>query len=216
MAEKSSAVEPYQQDIRSTFKALQTDRGVKEYVEILGFKNEREFLDFLPRDGLVLDLGSGMGKLSKDLRRTRPDLTVVSLNPALSEEKFARKQKRFELGSGNWVKDIFERKEIDAGKRTSSSTSAMNPRLPFKDASFDVVLDSMSSVYYARRPSVMSDEIIRVLKFGSNAMVGPLLFDRDIQELTTHLNAVESITFETRGAKTLGVEFGTAFLIHKK
>lgn len=214
MAEKSS-IEKYQNETKTALKVIQTDRGIREYVEILGFSSEEEFLRFLPKDALALDLGSGMGKLARELKTKRPDLTIVSLNPALAEEKFAKKQKRYELGSGNWVRDIFERKSIDAKKRILPSASAINPRLPFKDASFDVVFDSMSSVYYTHVPSVMSSEIIRVLKPGADAAVGPLIFKKDSDELGRHLQKLDNITFETKTAKTIGYGFGVAFRIHK-
>ena len=220
MSETPPVGEGYTAETKRLVEMYQSARGVKNYAELLGFENKSDLLKHLPPDALILDLGSGKGTLAKELYILRPDITTVSLNPAFSDKDFVEKQRRFSLKPRSWGMRIFDRKNIDKSQKANSrlSVSAINPKLPFRDGSFDVVLDSMSSVYYGlshNQAHLMVNEIIRVLKPGGFAAVGPVLGKKEADELQAHLKSIKGVTFKLGKPVILGFSWGFAFQIKK-
>lgn len=144
----------------STFNTAASESGqdLKSYEETLGF-NRKEL------QGLtVLDLGSGATeKFSRELKQAGIEVNVISLNPDYTQ-KHAR--------------DMAREKSDWQGK----SVAAIAQELPFKNQSFDRVL-GMNSVTLYSNPRQNSEatrrwlnEIVRVLKPGGEAKVGPIMF----------------------------------------
>jgi len=99
-------------------------RDLADYKEFLGF-DERHLAG-----KTVLDLGSGsQEKLTKDLKEAGVEANVISLNPDYSLKKY----RRVINNQDDWQK---------------KSVAAVAQALPFKDASFDVVLGLESVTMY--------------------------------------------------------------------
>jgi ubiquinone/menaquinone biosynthesis C-methylase UbiE len=128
--------------------------------------DDKEFLGFDERHlagKTVLDLGSGsQEKLTKDLKEAGVEANVVSLNPDYSLKKY----RRIINNQENWQK---------------KSVAAVAQSLPFKDASFDVILGLESITMYEdalEKPESAKSwamEVARVLKPGGEARLGEIL-----------------------------------------
>ncbi|HBD02403.1 MAG: hypothetical protein UX38_C0005G0039 [Microgenomates group bacterium GW2011_GWC1_46_16] len=147
--------EGYSEKTQQIIKTTPTDRGIEMYADMLGFPNIDSLISEFPKGCRVLDIGAGKETLKKELAVKRPDLTVFSINPSLAHESFREANK------------------------TANAIIAINPELPVESGSFDVVIDSMGSVYYSQQEKEYTTtqahlfEITRVLKNGGKAYIGP-------------------------------------------
>ncbi len=111
------------------------------------------------RGKTILDLGSGRLELfSRQLKTTGIDVTVISLNPELKDDRHRDAVTRIP----DWVK---------------KSVSGMAHGLPFRDAVFDRVFAVKSITYYTRTSEAAEQaikEIVRILKPGGEAILCPL------------------------------------------
>lgn len=196
----------YSLDTVLPMKSFQSIRGVKDYVTKMGFKDNPDFLLHLPPDSMVLDLGSGKGFLAKELFVLRPDLTTISINPALAQKDFALEQKLEFLTSKKittgvnpepWGIAVFTPiTTIKAQvKHDKFAVAAINPRLPFKNETFEVVLDAMASLYYGWDEEAKTTEIVRVLKPRGFAAIGPVDRNGRTEMLEKHLSAFPGLSF---------------------
>jgi ubiquinone/menaquinone biosynthesis C-methylase UbiE len=145
--------------VKDTTQAMRKPGGrdLADYKEFLGF-DERHLAG-----KTVLDLGSGsQEKLTKDLKEAGVEANVVSLNPDYSLKKY----RRIINNQENWQK---------------KSVAAVAQSLPFKDASFDVILGLESITMYEdalEKPESAKSwamEVARVLKPGGEARLGEIL-----------------------------------------
>lgn len=200
----------YSRSTTELIDTFQSIRGVKDYSEYLGFTNEKEFLSFIPRDSLLLDLGSGRGQLAKELFIKRPDITTVSYNPALSKKEFRKLQKKKFLEfrtKKDWLEDnpwgipALSITDVTNAQLAHDrfGVSGINPNLPFKDESFDCVFDSMASVFYSSNASTDEKmlEIFRVAKHGGVIAVGPFMSGNSLKKSTASL-PVGMFTYEPK------------------
>lgn len=146
--------EGYSANTNEIIETYPTNRGLEQYAEMLGFVDKQNFLDSLPNESRLLDIGAGKEGLRRELAVERPDITVFSINPSLAQS------------------------EIRSNYGTDKALIAINPELPIEKESFDVVIDQMASVYYAQESDEQTTqnhlfEIIRVLRRGGKAYVGP-------------------------------------------
>lgn len=102
------------------------------------------YADF-PRDGHVLDLGCGTGKLFKRLGKLYPELTGVGLD--LSPEMLAQAQ----------------RKNIHGDRLSFVQGNA--EAQPFPENTFDAAFNTISFLHYLH-PETVLEEVQRVLKPG--------------------------------------------------
>ena len=103
-----------------------------------------DVLDTIPRNGKLLDVGSGGGQVCLELAKHRPDIEIVGID--LSHYLVEQAQKRSASGGG-----VVEFKQ--------GSVEA----LPFADSLFDAVI-SVSSVKHWPDPERGLNECVRVLK----------------------------------------------------
>lgn len=110
-------------------------------------------------EGSILDVGTGPGWLLIKLHQLLPlaQITGVDTSPAMVTK--ARKNLK-EIG----LSDIITVQEADAS------------RLPFLDASFDIVV-STGSIHHWKEPVVGLNEAYRVLKPGGHALMYDVLSD---------------------------------------
>ncbi|MCP4135495.1 MAG: class I SAM-dependent methyltransferase [bacterium] len=110
-----------------------------------------DFIDGIPKNASVLDVGCGGGHMAVKLASSRPDLGVTGLD--LSPEQVQRAGKR----------------SSEAGARAVfTQGSALS--IPFEDSSFDVVY-SIASIKHWPGPAAGVLECIRVLKEGGLLMI---------------------------------------------
>ncbi len=133
-----------------------SDRHLQDYEETLGI--HREDL----RDRKILDLGSGLFEsLGKDLEREGITTNVVSLNPDLAQDSLLR--------------------SFRDPNSERSAVAALAQQLPFKNESFDLVVGLESVTRYVDPGTHLGDakkwasEIVRVLKYGGEARLWPIL-----------------------------------------
>lgn len=105
-----------------------------------------------PSHARVLEVGCGPGHLSRRLARERLDVTGVDLDPEMIER--ARRNAEHGTGSPTFI-------------------AADVASLPFPDASFDVVVSTLSMHHWAD-PAAGLVEIHRVLRPGGRALVWDL------------------------------------------
>jgi SAM-dependent methyltransferase len=177
----------YSTDVQGIVDTLATLRNVDEYANSLGFKNKQEFLSRIPLNAKVLDIGSGDDGFSEAMKAERPDVLVINLNPSMAN----RTHRNLTIRTG----------------RISEDSAGINPGLPYKKETFDVVLDSMASIYYADeflgKPGreVLVEkvhEIIRVMKPGAFAAVGPLFVKVEIDGFMEDTSKITGIKVEKR------------------
>ena len=103
----------------------------------------------LPPGARVLDVGTGPGRIPRMLAATHPDwqIDAVDLEPRMIE--FARRQ--------------------DSGG-TVTFTVGDGADLPYPDATFDLIVSSMSQHHWSDVPGVLSD-LHRVLKPGGRLWI---------------------------------------------
>lgn len=134
----------------STQKGPEGGRGLEIYEKALGFK--RKELE----GKTVLDLGSGiLEKFSRELAAEKIDANVVSLNPDYIAEEYRKRIKQLP----DWQK---------------MSVAGLGEELPFKNGSFDFVFALSSITDWAHDPAKICAEIVRVLKDGGSAHIGPI------------------------------------------
>ena len=103
----------------------------------------------LPAGARVLDVGTGPGRIPRSLAATRPDWVVdgVDLEPRMIE--FARAQ--------------------DGGDRVTFTVGDV-ARLPFPDATFDLIVSSLSQHHWSDVPGAIRD-LRRVLRPGGRLWI---------------------------------------------
>ena len=107
--------------------------------------------DTAPRDGAVLDVGTGPGVLLVELARRRPDLTVTGVD--LSADMVAAASRNL----------------APFGDRASTRVGNVTD-LPFPDGSFDLIVSSLS-LHHWDDPEAAGPELARVLKPGGRLCV---------------------------------------------
>ncbi|KUI36745.1 class I SAM-dependent methyltransferase [Mycobacterium sp. GA-2829] len=111
---------------------------------------DEKFLNLLPQNAHILDVGSGGGLFTQYLADQRPDLTIIGID--LAEPQLKRSRKR--------LRDYSDRVTFQHGDATN---------LAFADRTFDGVISYGSVKHWTSRETGMA-ECVRVLKPG-----GPLL-----------------------------------------
>lgn len=154
-------------------KSYWTNAHEKYSVHGLGVKTTKfavEVLDYLPNTGKLLDLGAGQGQDSRFFAQHGLEVTSTDLTPRPLE---LSKQ----LASKEGLNITF--KEVDVAKK-----------LPFADATFDVVYSHMALHYFDEKTTqTMFSEISRVLKPGGifatllNTVEDPEVGRKDFEEI---------------------------------
>ncbi len=106
----------------------------------------RDIASTAPAGARVLDIGCGPGHLAADLARRSLDVTAIDLDPRMVG------QARLRLGP-------------DADVRVADVAA-----LPFDDASFDVVVSTLSMHHWADKGAGLA-EVARVLRPGGTALI---------------------------------------------
>lgn len=155
-----------------------TSREGKNYQETFGFS-----LDNLPKNALILDIGSGYNQeLARWLNERRPDIRTFSIDPTLyfrNPEKYTKAGIRYDIQKPGenirsaTLEDIEERiKNV-----TPLSLVAIAPDLPFRDNSFDAIFDNHSAFMYLTTPENKIEyikQLLRVTKVDGVIYIYPL------------------------------------------
>lgn len=110
-------------------------------------------------EGRLLDIGTGPGWLLLKLHQQSPGLRLIGLD--VSPSMVARAGKNLAQAG---LSDVIEVKEGNAG------------RMPFADVSFDIIV-STGSIHHWKEPTAALNEVYRVLKPGSYALMYDLVSD---------------------------------------
>lgn len=156
-----------------------TDRPLGDYERIFSFRAE----DLKP-NSKVLDVGSGLRQtFAKELQQKRPDIQVVSFDPTLFLKKYdLDTEEGTRKASEEEKKQKLRRKEKFG--EVIASIFPETPHLPFKDESFDYVIDNHGPfMYFEDHFSELKDyinELLRILKPQGQAFIYPLDLIADI------------------------------------
>jgi SAM-dependent methyltransferase len=161
-----------------------TDRGLDQVLEDMGI--EESEIDNFPKDGTVLNIGSGLyQKFEEDLKKKRDDLKVVSVDPSLSLDKQNLEKGDWyieKLGGSiaqykdkdqpkmKWGKDLtiknpeeFQEERLKKIREAgSNSVAALAPQLPFKSGSFDVIIDCVASMRYLKDEEDRKENLLSI------------------------------------------------------
>jgi len=140
------------------------------------FTDERRLTDLraiaeLDGSMRVMDLGCGPGIVSESLAHDAGQVVGLDLTP----EMLARASKRCS----------------DAGHDNGLFVLGDSRRLPFEDASFDVVV-TRSAIHHFDNPSAVIAECARVLRSGGRLVVSDAISSEDADESSLH-NALETL-----------------------
>jgi SAM-dependent methyltransferase len=176
-----------------------TKRGIESYEIILKFKIE----DLIGKD--ILDIGIGFGKFQKECRYYQEKnkdhfFNVIGTDPVYYDHDIYLKN--------NSAFDDDFREHISDQKNRENIISAINEILPFRNNSFDAVLNCWSSISYywlnyekekqEQMLKQMFNEIIRVLKPGGAAYIGGYIDDYKLAEkILSDINTSKKLKIRT-------------------
>jgi ubiquinone/menaquinone biosynthesis C-methylase UbiE len=106
----------------------------------------------LPSNGRVLDVGTGPGRLLVEIARRRPEVDVAGIDPSADMVGHARRHLQA------------------AGRENADVRIASAEDLPFPDASFDVVVSTLSGHHWADTSTAIAEQA-RVLRPGGRLWV---------------------------------------------
>ncbi|MGE0056682.1 MAG: class I SAM-dependent methyltransferase [Dehalococcoidia bacterium] len=140
------------------------------------FTDERRLTDLravaaLDASMRVLDLGCGPGIVSEPLAQDVGQLVGLDLTP----EMLKRAAKRC----------------TDAGRENAAFVLGNSKRLPFADASFDVVV-TRSAIHHFDDPTTVLAEVARILRAGGRLVLSDVVSSEDADESSLH-NALETL-----------------------
>jgi ubiquinone/menaquinone biosynthesis C-methylase UbiE len=110
-----------------------------------------DLVELAPHNGTILDVGTGPGVLLQELGRRRPDLRVVGIDLSADMVAAARRN----------VAELGDRADV---------RQADVADLPFPDASFDLVVSSLS-LHHWDDPPAAAPHLARVLKPGGRLYI---------------------------------------------
>jgi len=171
-------------------KSMPTDRGLAKYIEMFDLDIED------CKDKLVLDIGAGTARFQEEAKEE--GIRVISLDPVYKFD-FSQEQVRKDfytrakkLGFGDFIdEDVLKEKvgdvvaRLDIGQnpdKQRDKVAGINEALPFKNETFDFVLNAYSSFLYLEKnysdPSeavsrgvLMLEQIHNVLKPDGEARI---------------------------------------------
>jgi SAM-dependent methyltransferase len=147
-----------------------THRELSDYEYFFQFQAK----EMMP-NSRVLDLGSGISQeLARDLRRIRPDIQVISIDPSLvlppDEESLKKMGIVYSLAMLN---DSDEERAKRNSVKVKNLIAAVAPNLPIKSKSFDYVFDSHGPYLYLKDDQLKVDYIKEIVRIGAkNATIG--------------------------------------------
>lgn len=179
-----------------------TERSLTNYEEPFNFTPDQ-----LKTGAVILDIGSGTYQaFARDLNQTRPDITVISVDPTLLMSKYDTQDP-----TDQQIRPVTEEEKQERRKNKFGNTvAAMAPDLPFTDGSFDYVFDNHSAfIYFPDNLAILKDylsELIRITKPAGQINIFPL--DLYIDALIADPRERFSKTIEriTTLSKELGIE----------
>lgn len=131
----------------------------------------------VPQDGLVVDVGAGVGfGMAAFIYLTRPDITVVSVDPGYVEDPNTPELvEGREIIINNGCEDERQRELL---RSTDAWYSDMRhgfaEDLPIDSTSVDLLVSYAAIPEYAESPEQSLKECVRVLKLGTTALHGPM------------------------------------------
>lgn len=171
---------------------IQHSGSLIQFVNDFNLGDRRDFLYTIKPDTKILVLGSGEGKVVSDLRKYSSSLEIIDFNPAFVRNDF-RKQ--------------YPDRKMDIVNKIT--LAGINPELPFKSDSLDMVIDDFSSVYVANddlsKSSERIIEINRIIKEGGKAYIGPFKTKETFEDICTNLQT-KGIKFEKLTNQYTGTE----------
>lgn len=148
--------------------SLKTERGVEEYKCLL------QLLDEDLEGKKILDIGSGPShKFGTEAEKKYKDTKVVSLDYSFDQSKLEYQDDFDHSPRGKLKIDD----KSPGNTRGEMLVKGFFTRLPFKIGSFDLVVSSAAIPLYLSKEEEISkaiEEVIRVLKEGGKARLGPV------------------------------------------
>jgi len=145
----------------------------------------------IPQGGRILNIGSGLYQtFEKELKKNRPDLEIVSIDPSLIEKDFLAENSEVEK-----VKPDSSQR-LQALSNKENTVIAIGQRLPFPDNVFDMSVDIHGPAQYSKDEETYKKylkEAVRVLKPGGklhifNTYFGdPLLGNSESEKDTVNM-----------------------------
>lgn len=162
---------PLEQEQEFGKQALRTLGGADKYKNILGLQDTD-----ITQAQRILDLGSGptMG-FAEDIKKKHPEKEVISVDLALADDE----QRKL----WNTPKDL-------------PGVAALFTNLPFADNSFDLAVSSCAFPLWVPKKDIEHIrkgivEILRVLKPGKKALLGPFIGPWKEREVAPHFSGFQ-------------------------
>lgn len=186
-----------------------------------------EYIENIPKNSKVLEIGSGLNQsFARGLSKLRPDLKIVSLDPslAINPKEFKTRVIRNEDGDlesvyyTNSSKDYsgeyysfgrledskkVQQERIENAMKTGLSLAGKAPELPFRENTFDLIVDSFGPILYLqgkKQDQLISyfRRIYNILKVGGEFRAYPativdenILNITDADDKTLNLSSIE-------------------------
>jgi SAM-dependent methyltransferase len=204
-----------------------TDRGFEQLSNYLNLTSEE--IDRIPEDGKVLEIGSGVYRnFASELSSIRPDLKVISLDPTLGIKKddflsVVKRDSQGKIESIYYTNKIINKDEDyflngkaentqkvreERIKHEGLAVAALAPNLPFKNESFDLIVDTFGPGLYLHDLGEIEfnkylKSVFELLKPGGEARIFPViksnLRSQDLDELRKISQSYYKETIEKLG-----------------
>lgn len=177
-------------------KSYMSDRGLFEYVEILGI-SEKELNN---PETVILDLGAGARQLfAREAQTLHLKAWIISVDPRLALPT----ETDLNLPGG-------PKEERRTGRQQAAddSLAASAEALPFKDGVIEKIYALFSIPYYLDKPEQIQralGEMLRILKPGGIIKMFPIMDDQ-IEIVSKFLLTQDQISFEREARKSLDPE----------
>lgn len=197
------------------------------------FQLDENWTDSLPRDAIILIIGGGIHRLTeRELLKKRSDLRIITVDPTLGiEVKDEDNLWKLYINKGadyviystspetpreslSMVPDgsTFQRNRINKVAELPGSVAALAPHLPFRNDSFDVVIDTFGPTRYLQSEDDLNKHLTQFCSFLKKGGIGYVNFVKPNQlEL---LQSVEDVNIEIIEHEELRLN-GEGTCIHK-
>lgn len=129
-----------------------------------------DHLDWVPKNGTVMDLGAGIScSLGAAIHIRRPDISIINVDPGFAYSAPTELDVNYDDYSGT------SRRKLKKSTAWHDNRAAdMAEELTAEDASVDMIVSYASIPLYAQDDKLALKQMLRVLKVGGIALLGPI------------------------------------------
>lgn len=163
------------------------------------FQLDETWIDLLPKNAKLLIVGGGINRLTeRELHTKRPDIRITTVDPTLGIEfkdeedpwkiisymdgEYLTYSKRKKITvddrEDSLVSDAstFQQNRINSLNELPGSVAALAPHLPFRDDSFDIVVDAFGPTRYLERKADVNKHLAQLCNMLKKGGIGYVNF----------------------------------------